>query len=87
MLPVSLANIFVTGVVWLLVDMAPPAVTSAFQLLGDLSMAFVAASVTYGLFAAVSGLLSSRPKDSRVIGNSAELVQRIGKTPMGPMQA
>jgi NADH-quinone oxidoreductase subunit H len=87
MLPVSLANIFVTGVVWLLVDMAPPSVTSAFQLLGDLSMAFVAASVTYGLFAAITGLFSTRQKDARVIGSSAELVRRLGKTPMGPMQA
>lgn len=87
LLPVSLANIFVTGVVWLLVDMAPPAISSALQLVGDLTMAFVAILVTYGLFAAITGLLRSRPKDARIVGQSAEVTARIGKSPISPMQA
>lgn len=87
LLPVSLANIFVTGVAWLLIDMAPPAVGNLFQLAGDLTQALIAGGVAYLVFSAVVGLFRRRSKDDRLIGQSAELVGKFGKSPTTPMQA
>ena len=87
LLPVSLANIFVTGVVWLLLDMAPPFVGNMLQLVGDATQGFVAVLVTFLVGSAVFGLFRSRTKDPRIIGASAELVRSAGKSPQSPMQA
>jgi NADH-quinone oxidoreductase subunit H len=87
LLPVSLANIFVTGVVWLLIDMAPPSVGSLFQLAGDVTQALVAGAVTFLVGSAIVGLTRARKKDARIVGQSAELTNKFGKSPISPMQA
>src|SRR5580704_14635140 len=56
LLPASLANILVTGVVWLALDQAGPAVHDALRTAGDVTQAVVALTATYILFRGASGL-------------------------------
>jgi NADH-quinone oxidoreductase subunit H len=87
LLPASLANILVTGVVWLALDKAGPAVGQALQVAADVSQAVVAALITYLAVRVVIGAFAPLSHPSSLIGTSAARAARGGGTKTAPMQA
>jgi NADH-quinone oxidoreductase subunit H len=79
LLPASLANILVTGVVWLALDNAGPAVSDALSIL--------ALAMTYFVARAVIGLLTPVRHERTLLGSSADAAAKSGGTKTEPMQA
>ncbi len=87
LLPASLANILVTGVVYLAIDKAGTGASDALRLAGDITQAVVAATLTFLFVRLVTGMLSSRKHERNVVGTSAEFTAKGGGTKTAPMQA
>lgn len=87
LLPASLANILVTGVVWLAIDGAGPAASDALKLAADLTQALVAVTITYLVARGVMGMLSTAKHERTLLGSSAEVAAKRGGTKTAPMQA
>jgi NADH-quinone oxidoreductase subunit H len=87
LLPASLANILVTGVVWLAVDKAGPQVSDALQVAGDVSQALVAVVGAYLFGRLVAGLLAPVKHERTLLGSSAAEAAKRGGTKATPMQA
>ncbi len=87
LLPASLANILVTGVVWLALDKAGPAATDALRVAADVTQAIVAVAMTYLVMRAVIGFFSPVRHQRDVVGSSAETAAERGGTKAEPMQA
>ncbi|MBV9948618.1 MAG: NADH-quinone oxidoreductase subunit H, partial [Myxococcales bacterium] len=87
LLPASLANILVTGVVWLALDKAGPAASDALRVAADVSQAVVAVVLTLlGLRVAI-GFFSAIKHHRTLLGSSADFAVRRGGTKTEPMQA
>jgi NADH-quinone oxidoreductase subunit H len=87
LLPASLVNILVTGVLWLAIAKAGPGATDALALAGDFTQAIIAIVATYLLARAVVGLVTTRPKERFVVGSAAEQAKAQGGTHSSAMQA
>jgi NADH-quinone oxidoreductase subunit H len=87
LLPASLANILVTGVVWLALDEAGPDVAAALRQVQDLTQAIIAAVIAYFFFRLVTGLMGTSTHERTLLGSSAEAAARRGGTKTAPMQA
>ncbi|HEY8091580.1 MAG TPA: complex I subunit 1 family protein, partial [Polyangiaceae bacterium] len=87
LLPASLANILVTGVVWLALDKAGPGATDALKIAGDVTQAVVAATVTFLLLRGVIGFFGPVKHDRDIAGTSARYSAKGGGTKSSPMQA
>jgi NADH-quinone oxidoreductase subunit H len=87
LLPASLANILVTGVVWLALDKVGPAATDALKFVGDVTQAIVAVALAYFGVRAVIGFFSPVKHQRDVIGSSATTAAERGGTKAEPMQA
>jgi len=86
LLPASLANILVTGVVWLLIDNAGEGVDGALRVLADVSQAVVALTMTILVARAVLGFLAPVKHERTLLGSSAEEALKRGGTKAEPMQ-
>src|SRR5580658_5358669 len=69
LLPASLANILVTGVVWLAIDKAGPGAGQALQIAADVSQAAVAAVLTYLFVRVVIGAFAPLSHPRSLIGS------------------
>ena len=87
LLPASLANILVTGVVWLALDKAGPAASDALQVAADVTQAIVAVLLTYLVVRGIIGLFGPVKHRRDVVGSSAAMAQERGGTKATPMQA
>jgi NADH-quinone oxidoreductase subunit H len=87
LLPASLANILVTGVVYLAIDKAGPAAQDALRVAGDVTQAIVAVALTFVLIRAIAGLFTPVKHDRSVLGTSAVAAEKHGGTETTPMQA
>jgi hypothetical protein len=87
LLPTSLVNILVTGVVWLALDGAGPEAARAVRLAEDVSQAFVALVSLYLVGRLVTGLMTTVKHERTLLGTSAEVAARRGGTKTAPMQA
>lgn len=87
LLPASLANILVTGVVWLAIDKAGPAATDGLKLAADVTQAVIAATLTYLAVRAAIGLFGPVKHQRDVVGSSAAFAAKRGGTKATPMQA
>ena len=87
LLPLSLANIFATGVIWLAIDGASPGFKSGMKLVGDLTQGLVAAILTVLVLRAVVAMFLTRKKQRDVVGTSAEIAEETGGVKTPPMQA
>jgi hypothetical protein len=87
LLPASLGNILVTGVVWLALDKAGPVVAGALKVAADVTQAAVAVAITYVIARAVVGLATSGKHERTLLGSSAGEAAKHGGTKTGPMQA
>jgi NADH-quinone oxidoreductase subunit H len=87
LLPASLANILVTGVVWLLLDQAGPGVGLALKALGDVTQAIVAVTVAVIFARLVIGFFAPAKHKRTLLGSSAEEAEKRGGTKSTVMQA
>jgi NADH-quinone oxidoreductase subunit H len=87
LLPASLANILVTGVVWLAIDKAGTAASDGLKLAADATQAVVAATLTYFVVRGVVGMFGPVKHERNVIGTSAAFSAKRGGTKAEPMQA
>jgi NADH-quinone oxidoreductase subunit H len=87
LLPASLGNILLTGMIWLALDKASPSVGDLFKVLADVSQAAVAAFMIYLLIRLVVGLFTPVHHERSLLGTSAEAAARRGGTKTEPMQA
>jgi len=87
LLPASLANILLTGVVWLAFDKAGPAAADVLKVAADVTQAVVAAVMIYLLFRGVVGFFAPVKHQRDVIGTSAAVAAKHGGTKASPMQA
>jgi NADH-quinone oxidoreductase subunit H len=87
LLPASLANILVTGVVWLSLDRAGPAATDVLKVVGDVTQAIVAVTMTYLVVRLVTGFFKPAKHLRTLLGSSAETAAKRGGTKSAPMQA
>ncbi len=87
LLPASLGNILVTGVVCLALDNAGPEVSAVANVLADLSQAVVAALLTYFVVRIVVGMASPVSHEHTPLGTSAQAAAKRGGTKTSAMQA
>ncbi len=87
LLPASLANILVTGVVWLAVDKAGSAASDGLRIAADVTQAVVAMAMTYLIGRGVVGMFGTVTHERNIIGTSAGIAARRGGTKTEPMQA
>jgi NADH-quinone oxidoreductase subunit H len=89
LLPASLANIAVTGVVGLVLNDAAQSHDGALALktLADVTQGIVAVFITYLLVRLVAGLFAPIRHERTLLGSSAESAAKHGGTKAAPMQA
>ncbi len=87
LLPASLANILVTGVVWLALDKAGPAASDGLKLAADVTQALVAVTITVAVLRVLVGFFGPVKHQRDVIGSSAQIAAKRGGTKAEPMQA
>jgi NADH-quinone oxidoreductase subunit H len=87
LLPASLANILVTGVVYLSLDAAGPGVAEGLKTAGDIAGAIVWATIGFTGLRAVAWLVKPIRHKQTLLGSSADQARRLGGTKSTPMQA
>jgi NADH-quinone oxidoreductase subunit H len=87
LLPASLANILLTGAVWLALDEAGPRASDALKVAADVTQAIVAVSLAYLTVRAVTGFFRPIKHLRTLLGSSAEIAAKRGGTKSSPMQA
>ncbi len=87
LLPAALANIFITGLVWIGIDDAGVGVSDGLKVAGDVTQAFVALLLTFGVFRLVSGMFGKRTHRYSTAGTSAKRAEALGGSKETPMQA
>jgi NADH-quinone oxidoreductase subunit H len=87
LLPASLANILVTGVVWLALDRAGPAVADGLRTAADATQAIVALAITFFVIRGIAGFVAPVKHTQTLLGSSAEEAAKHGGTKTEPMQA
>jgi NADH-quinone oxidoreductase subunit H len=83
LLPASLANIFVTGIVTLSLQEVSPSAQASLKLLADLTQAFTAASLTGLTLWAFIGFFKTPVRRPAIIGTSAAFAAEAGGSPEG----
>ncbi len=86
LLPVSLANIFVTGVLYLACESAGEGMAHALKAAGDVTQAITAAVLTFLPLWALYGFFNTRAKDKTLIGTSGDMAAAAGGTKTTAMQ-
>jgi NADH-quinone oxidoreductase subunit H len=87
LLPASLVNILVTGVVWLLLDQAGPEVSQALKTIGDVTQAIVAVTIAVIFGRLVVGFFAPVKHVRTLLGTSADEAEKRGGTKSTAMQA
>jgi NADH-quinone oxidoreductase subunit H len=87
LLPSSLLNIVVTGMILLAIGQGGPGLSSALDFLGDLSQGLVVVVGTVGLIALISGILAPAREHRKSVSSSAAFAEAQGGTKLTPMQA
>lgn len=87
LLPASLANILVTGVVWLALAKAGPAASDGLKVAGDITQAIVAVTLAYFVIRGLIGFFGPVKHERNVVGTSADFAAKRGGTKAEPMQA
>ena len=87
LLPASLANILVTGVIILALGKGGPSVGEGLQVAADVTQAIVAVILVVLPVRAIVGMFGAIRHERALIGSSAERAARRGGTKAAPMQA
>ena len=87
LLPLSIANIAVTGVVLLAIQQTSPMVQDILKVTGDLTQAVIALACLVGIVALIRFLLKPVKKERISVSTTAEIAASQGGTRTSPMQA
>ncbi|CAN5769877.1 NADH-quinone oxidoreductase subunit NuoH [soil metagenome] len=87
LLPLSLANVLVTGVVILALQAGGASVSDALDVAADITQAIIALAITYGLVRLVLNFFKPRTRKLSIAGSGAKYAAETGGTPVTPMQA
>jgi len=87
LLPAALANIFVTGLVWVGIDKAGVELSSGLKIAGDVTQAGVAIAITFGVVRLIIGMAGKREHRYSTAGTSAKFAEKLGGSKETPMQA
>ncbi|MBS2013397.1 MAG: NADH-quinone oxidoreductase subunit H [Deltaproteobacteria bacterium] len=87
LLPLSLANIFATGIVWLALQKGGPSLQSGLKVAGDVTQGLVAFLLTAAMVWLVVGIFRTRGKSEEILGTSAKFAAAAGGTKTEPMRA
>ncbi len=87
LLPLGLANVVVTGVVYLSIAQAGASVSGVLDILAQTTQALIAFVVTAGLAWLVIGFFKPRTKSPTIVGTAGKFAASTGGTPVSPMQA
>ena len=87
LLPLSLVNILLTGVVWLAVDQAGPAIWDVLKTAGDVTQGIVAVTIAYMVGSALFRFFGPVQHERTLLGSSAAFTAKRGGTKSSPMQA
>jgi NADH-quinone oxidoreductase subunit H len=85
LLPASLANIFVTGIVWLALQRGGDNAANGLKVAADVTQGLVAFSITALVVWAVVGFTRSPRRDVNVVGSSAKLAAAAGGAKEAPI--
>jgi len=87
LLPASLANILVTGVVWLACQRGGDTTASSLKVAGDVTQGLVALFLIGALVWIVVGILRPRVSKEQIVGSSAKFAAAAGGTKTSAMRA
>jgi NADH-quinone oxidoreductase subunit H len=87
LLPASLGNIFVTGIVWLGIQGGGEGLTAGLKVLADLTQGLTAAILTGLIVWAVVGFSRPRQRAEAIYGSSAQFAAAAGGTKESPITA
>jgi NADH-quinone oxidoreductase subunit H len=87
LLPLSLANVLVTGAASLLLDQAGPAMAEALKTAGDVTQAVVVVAIGYVVLRLIMGFGGPVKHLRTLLGSSAEMAQKRGGTKTEAMQS
>jgi NADH-quinone oxidoreductase subunit H len=87
LLPLSLANVAVTGVGWLAVERAGEGVRQALKVAADLTQLLTAGVITYLVVRLVVFFFSPAKREKVLAGSAAKIAEAAGGTRATPMQA
>jgi NADH-quinone oxidoreductase subunit H len=87
LLPASLTNILVTGVVWLALEKAGATASDGLKVAADITQAIVAVAITVAVLRVVVGFFGPVKHQRDVVGSSAAIAAKRGGTKAEPMQA
>ncbi len=87
LLPASLANILVTGIVWLALQAGGDGVQAGLKLAADITQGFTAAAITGLVIWALVGFFRTPRRQPTVVGSSAKFAAAAGGTKEAPITA
>ncbi len=87
LLPLSLANVLVTGVVYLAIDHAGPNLWNGLDVAAEVTQAIVALVGAYLTVRFFLWFFQKRPHKPWIVGSGAKMAAKTGGTPVTPMQA
>lgn len=85
LLPASLANIFLTGVIWLGLQSGGPSTQAGLKVAADLTQGLTAVVLTALIGWAVVGLVRTPVRRQTILGSSAKLAAAAGGAKEGPI--
>jgi NADH-quinone oxidoreductase subunit H len=86
LLPLSLANIFATGVIWLAIQRGGASVAAGLKTTADLTQGLVAATLTGLIVWAIVGILKKPTPKPTVVGSSASYAAAAGGAKEAPIR-
>jgi len=86
-LPASLANIFATGIIYLVIEQAGPGMAAGLKVAADITQALVAVLITVYVVYGIVGMFMKRRREKWIVGTAAKFAERLGGTKETPMQA
>jgi NADH-quinone oxidoreductase subunit H len=87
LLPLSLANIFATGIIWLGVQNGGASLASGLKVAADITQGVVAVLITAAVIWAIVGFFSPTSHAKQILGTAARRAAKRGGTVTEPMQA
>ncbi len=87
LLPISLANIFLTGIIFMAIDNAGADVAAGLKIAADVTQALVALTITYFVLRGIIGFIRPSKHTPWVVGSSANQAELAGGSKESPMQA
>jgi NADH-quinone oxidoreductase subunit H len=86
MLPLSLANIFATGIVWIAVQRGGASVAAGLKTAGDITQGITAATITALVLWAIIGLVRKPTRRETIVGSSASYAAAAGGAKEAPIR-